>query len=76
VTSDFSFFVGFRAVVHWCPADYAHWLHVIAGARRGPGWYVFVQNGCRGRVAGPFESEASAYYAARTMERATRANTA
>jgi hypothetical protein len=60
MSSDFGFFVGFRATVHWCPADETHRLHVIAGVRRGPGWYVFTQNGCVGRIAGPFESERSA----------------
>jgi hypothetical protein len=52
-----------QVTVHWCPADAAHRLHVLAGARRGPGWYVFVIRGCLGRVVGPFENEAIAQYA-------------
>jgi hypothetical protein len=68
--SDFPYFVGFRATVHWCPADETHRLHVICGARHGPGWYLFVQNGCVGRIDGPFPSETmAAEYAAHLMAR-------
>jgi len=71
MTSDSPFVVGFRATVHWCPADYAHRLHVLVGVRGGPGWYVFTKNGCLGSVAGPFESEpAAAEYAALATQRA------
>ena len=54
-----------QATVHWCPADASHRIHVVVGARRGPGWYVFVVEGCRGRVVGPLQSEAAAESVAR-----------
>jgi hypothetical protein len=69
VNDDPFVYVGFSATVHWCPADYTHRLHVICGARGGPGWYVFVQNGCLGRIDGPFESEEAAAYHAEERRR-------
>lgn len=57
-----------QATVHWCPANASHRLHVVVGARRGPGWYVFIVKGCRGNVLGPFENEQSATYAANAVE--------
>jgi hypothetical protein len=60
VTSDFHYFVEFRATVRWRPADETHHLDVIAGARRGPGWYVFTQSGCVGRIVGPLAKESDA----------------
>lgn len=62
-----------QVTVHWCPADTTHCLHVMIGARGGPGWYVFVIRGCLGRVLGPFESEGAARYMAKAMQRPTRA---
>ena len=51
---------GIHATVHWCPANSTHRLHVVVGARRGPGWYVLMQRGCLGRVAGPFRDRSEA----------------
>ena len=65
-------FATIQATVHWCPADASHRSHVIVGARRGPGWYVFVVKGCRGRVVGPFANEEAARYAAHAAERLTQ----
>ena len=46
---------------------------MIVGARRGPGWYVFVVRGCLGRVIGPFGSEQAAAYAAQVTEHVSAA---
>jgi hypothetical protein len=69
VSTNYPYYVGRRATVHWCPANESHRLHVICGARRGPGWYVFLLDGCLGRIVGVFESEEAAMdFAAEAVE--------